>query len=318
MAALPKPPSPARLARPFDVDDDRAYRAWRDRKLARYPDGLAALTVEIADPRALTRPERDAILECCRRTNMVVYASAVRGPDKDIPRLLGAQFGLFRLDRNWLADDDGISQVRVTGDGGRGDFIPYTNRPIRWHTDGYYNPPERRIRAMVLHCVERAADGGENALLDPEIAYLQLRDADPAHVRALMRADAMTIPERTDDDGVARAAQSGPVFSVDPATGCLHMRYTARTRSIEWNSDPAVRDAVAALERLLAEPSPWIHCVKLAPGMGILCNNVLHDRSGFTDDPARPRIILRARYHDRIESMTQAAAGTSGLTRATT
>ena len=34
--------------------------------------------------------------------------------------------------------------------------------------------------------------------------------------------------------------------------------------------------------------------------MGILCNNVLHDRTGFTDDPARPRLILRARYHERI------------------
>jgi hypothetical protein len=34
--------------------------------------------------------------------------------------------------------------------------------------------------------------------------------------------------------------------------------------------------------------------------MGILCNNVLHDRSGFTDDPLRPRLILRARYHERI------------------
>ncbi len=84
-----------------------------------------------------------------------------------------------RLDRNWLADDDGISSVTVPGEGGRGDYIPYTNRPIRWHTDGYYNPPERRIRAMVLHCVAPAASGGENALLDHEIAYLLLRDAIP-------------------------------------------------------------------------------------------------------------------------------------------
>jgi len=41
--------------------------------------------------------------------------------------------------------------------------------------------------------------------------------------------------------------------------------------------------------------------VTLQPGMGLLCNNVLHDRSGFTDDPARPRLIYRARYHDRIQ-----------------
>jgi hypothetical protein len=38
--------------------------------------------------------------------------------------------------------------------------------------------------------------------------------------------------------------------------------------------------------------------------MGILCNNVLHERTGFADDPEHPRVILRARYHERI-----AAAG---------
>jgi len=313
MAASLLTPSP--VTGPFGLDDDRDYRAWRERKLAEYPDGLAGLTVEVGDPRALSPSERRAMVDRCRRANMVVYASGVRGADKEIPRRLGAQFGLASLDRNWLADDDGVSQVRVAGASGRGDFIPYTNRPIRWHTDGYYNPPQRRIRAMVLHCVEKAAEGGENALLDPEIAYLLLRDADPAHVRALMREDAMTIPERSDDDGVARPAQGGPVFSVDASSGHLHMRYTARTRSIEWSPDPAVRAAVAALERVLAAPSPWIHRLTLAPGMGILCNNVLHDRSGFTDDPARPRLILRARYHERIEDRIEAEGPLQGRIR---
>ena len=115
-----------------------------------------------------------------------------------------------------------------------------------------------------------------------------------------MQPDAMTIPARTDDAGVVRPAETGPVFSVDPDDGALHMRYTARTRSIEWKDDRAVRAAAACLERLLAGPSPYIHRLTLQPGMGLLCNNVLHDRSGFTDDPARPRLIYRARYHDRI------------------
>ena len=97
-------------------------------------------------------------------------------------------------------------------------------------------------------------------------------------------------------------ANSGPVFSIDASTGQLHMRYTARTRSIEWHADADVRAAVAALERLLATPSPWIHHLTLEPGMGLLCNNVLHDRSAFTDDPAHPRLLYRARYHDRIDA----------------
>jgi hypothetical protein len=164
------------------------------------------------------------------------------------------------------------------------------------------NPPERRIRAMVLHCASSAASGGENALLDHEIAYLLLRDADPEFATALMQPDVMTIPARTDDAGVVRAAEAGPVFSVDPASGALHMRYTARTRSIEWKDEATVRAAAGCLERVLAGPSPYIHRVTLQAGMGLLCNNVLHDRSGFTDDPDQPRLIYRARYYERIEA----------------
>ncbi len=298
MDAMPDPD--LRSAGPFDPDDDGAYRQWRAAKLARYATRVEDLIIEVGDPRALTPAERAAMQARCAAANMVIYASRVRDADKEIPRQLGAQFGLASLDVNWLADDDGVSQVTVSAEAGRGDYIPYTNRPIRWHTDGYYNPPARTIRAMVLHCVTSAAEGGVNSLLDHEIAYLLLRDLDPGHVRALMQPDAMTIPARTDDDGVARPEQSGPVFAIDPERGTLHMRYTARTRSIEWKQDPAVRAAVDALARLLSADSPYIHRLTLAPGMGILCNNVLHDRSGFVDAPATPRLLYRARYHERI------------------
>jgi alpha-ketoglutarate-dependent taurine dioxygenase len=153
---------------------------------------------------------------------------------------------------------------------------------------------------MVLHCVRSAAQGGENHLLDPELAYLLLRDENPDHIRALMLPDAMLIPERADEQGIARAAQAGPVFSQD-GNGNLHMRYTARTRSIAWKQDSDVLAAVAAIERLLADPdSPYILQARLEPGMGLLCNNVLHDRAAFSDDPAHPRLLYRARYLDRI------------------
>jgi hypothetical protein len=57
--------------------------------------------------------------------------------------------------------------------------------------------------------------------MDHDMAYIALRDANPDWVAALMRPDAMTIPERLDDDGVARCGESGPVFSVDaPVARC--------------------------------------------------------------------------------------------------
>jgi alpha-ketoglutarate-dependent taurine dioxygenase len=285
---------------PFDLNDTASYLHWREHKLANAPKSTQELIVEVRDPRTLTPYEHAALAQRIRRCNMAIYASPMHGEDTDIPRQLGAQFRLEHLDANWLAGEDGVSEIRVFDNGTRQHYIPYTDRPIKWHTDGYYNPPEREIRAMVLHCVRNASHGGENQLMDHEMAYLLLRDEDPKFIKALMQPDAMTIPERVDETDGVRPAQSGPVFSLD-AHGNLHMRYTARTRSITWKQDPATKAAVAALECLLASDTPHVFKARLEPGMGLLCNNVLHDRSAFSDDPAHaPRLLYRARYLDRI------------------
>ena len=288
------------MTSPFDLDSQDAYLSWREHKLAHAITSPDELIVEINDPCKLTATEHTALLSRVRRSNMVIYASHSRIDEQGLQRL-GAQLGLVRLDANWLAGEQGITRITVCNENGqRQAYIPYTDRAIKWHTDGYYNPPERQIRAMVLHCVQRAGTGGINRVMDHEIAYLMLRDANPDYIRALSAIDAMTIPERTDEQGTARAAQTGPVFSVDPAAGTLHMRYTARTRSIEWKQHETTRAAVAFLEQLLASESPHIHQFGLEPGMGLLCNNVLHDRSAFTDDTIRPRLLYRARYLDRL------------------
>jgi len=294
---------PATTASPFALENAEAYAIWRKAKLKDYPVTAAALRVEVNDPRALSVTELHRLLQICRKTNMAIYASRLGElADKQIPRRLGEQFGLIRLDSNLLADEDAVTSLQVMPEkSGRG-YIPYSNRRLLWHTDGYYNPPERRVRAFVLHCVMPAASGGENALLDPEIAYLRLRDENPEFIRALMAPDALTIPANTEEGGEHRPAQTGPVFSVDPATSSLHMRYTARTRSIEWKPDAATRSAVQALERLLAGDSPHVFGYRLAAGEGLLCNNVLHNRTEFADDVDKgvSRLIYRARYYDRI------------------
>lgn len=286
---------------PFDLNQHAVYELWRDTKRASQPRRADDLVVDVADPRNLSDAERNRLLALCAAANMAVYRSPVVAEDKAIPRLLAAQLGLHRLDANWLADKDGISPIAVSADKSkRPAFIPYTNRPIKWHTDGYYHPEQRQILAMVLHCVRRAHRGGESAVMDHEMAYIALREANPEWVFALMQPDAMTIPERTDEDGVARAEQTGPVFSVDRASGALHMRYTARTRSIVWKDDVTTRGAVAFLEQLMAADHAHVFRLMLQPGMGLVCNNVLHDRAGFIDDPQQPRLLYRARYLDRI------------------
>jgi alpha-ketoglutarate-dependent taurine dioxygenase len=291
---------PALASSPFILENAEAWRRWRERKLAGYPRSATELVVEVRDPRDLSGAEHAALLDRLRRANMVVYASRATGADTAIPRLLGQRFGLHSLDGNYLSGEDSISRIEVSAAAEAEGFIPYTDRAIRWHTDGYYNPPARRIRAMVLHCVESAEEGGANALLDHELAFLYLRDADPECVRALMQPDAMTIPARMDDGGVARADETGPVFHVDAATGDLHMRFTARTRSIRWKPDAATQAAVALLAKILASDASQVHRLRLEPGMGILANNVLHERAAFTDTGERRRLLLRGRFFERI------------------
>jgi alpha-ketoglutarate-dependent taurine dioxygenase len=275
-----------------------SYERWRERKLAQYPRRADDLVVEVRDPRHLTDSEAAKLREVCARANMAVYSSphcAVE--DKDIVRRVGARLGLERLQANPFADEDGISALEAAPEKSARGYIPYSNRRLLWHTDGYYNPPAQRIRAFILHCVRPAAAGGENRVLDHEIAYLLLRDADPEHIRALSAPDAMTIPAN-EDEGMPRPAQSGPVFSEDG--GALHMRYTARTRSVEWREDPATRAAVQRLNEILESAAPCVFTLRLAPGQGLVCNNVLHDRSSFTDAPGAGRLVYRARYCDRI------------------
>jgi alpha-ketoglutarate-dependent taurine dioxygenase len=155
---------------------------------------------------------------------------------------------------------------------------------------------------VVLHCVSAAAEGGEHVYLDHEIAYLLLRDENPDYLAALMQPDAMTIPANTEAGVEIRPAQTGPVFSVEPRSGSLHMRYTARTRSILWKDDRSTRMAVGFLTELLGGESAFLFHHRLRPGEGIICNNILHKRTAFADDPetGRTRLLYRARYYDRI------------------
>ncbi len=287
------------IEHPFALERPQDYLRWRERKLARYPRRAGDLFVQVRDPRDLSDTEAGEIRRVCAVANMAVYASPLAGlADKDIARRLGERLGLSRLHANPLADEDGISSLEVTPEkSGRG-YIPYSNQRLLWHTDGYYNASAQRIRAFLLHCVRRAAAGGENRLLDPEIAYLLLRDADPQYVAALSAPDAMTIPANEEEGAVMRPAQTGPVFST--VGGTLHMRYTARTRSIEWRPDEATRAAVQFLKQVLDSDSPYVFRLRLAAGQGLVCNNVLHDRSAFTDEPGRGRLVYRARYFDRV------------------
>lgn len=291
----------------FDLNNDAAYQDWRAWKLSQYPATLNDLRVPISNPLNLMSAEHRALQDRLNRYNMAIYAGP-KDENRHYPRELGAMFGLKRVDANLGAEDDGITEIEVKDDRLHKRYIPYGNTALSWHVDGYYNPPGRWIRGMMLHCVRPAAEGGENALMDVEMAYIFLRDQNPDWIRALSAADVFTIPANVVDGRELRAAETGPVFSIDEQ-GDLHMRYSARKRNIEWKGAPTVSEAVAALEAVLSGGAGEQRMFRgtLAAGEGLICNNVLHNRAGFRDSDESPRLLYRLRYLDRVPTRAMGA-----------
>lgn len=279
-----------------------AYREFRAAKLDNYPLSVAELCVDIDGLDNLGDESRMRILDRCSRANMAIYNCHDKAATKSSVRKFAASIGLTRFDNHLCSDDNGVSEVSVASTGDRAEYVPYSNRSLSWHTDGYYNDSSKRVRAVILHCCNDAAEGGENAILDQEMAYIRLRDADPAYIAALEHPECMTIPANNGADGEIRPAICGPVFWYDDADGSLQMRYSARKTNILWRDDPATAEARHCLAELLADKDgPVLHC-RLQPGQGLISNNVLHNRTAFEDRPGQKRLLYRARFFDRIHT----------------
>lgn len=285
---------------PFSLESDTAYQAWRERKLASPP-----VPPEVSIHRAieLSAGERSAIADYCDSHGYVLfrYAEPPRDPEQAL-RHLGHSFGLSQIDSNLCAEDSGLTEITVKATGTDNVYIPYTDRPIGWHTDGYYNPKDQSIHGMLLYCHQPALEGGENGLLDHEIAYIRLRDQNPEWIMALMAPNAFTIPPNVEGGKQIRGATVGPVFSLCNGGRNLHMRYSMRQRNVIWADTQATREAAGFLLDLFSSQDDHIVRLTLQRGQGVLSNNVLHRRAGFRDsaDPALKRVMYRARYYQRV------------------
>jgi len=297
----------------WSLKNDDAYQAWRNKKLKNVKNSLDLPPVRLGALENPTESERRELEKRCKDANLAIYETPettqiTEGDSGQIRAALLAfsnNLGLRIAERHRSAGDFGIVALHVTDAARQRGYIPYSRRAMNWHTDGYYNAPDQQILAMVLHCVRPAEDGGSNQFMDPEVAYIRLRDENPAYIRALMAPDAMTIPENREPDGTVRATSIGPVFSIDKG-GNLAMRYTARTRSIQWRDDAVTGRASRALIDILTGDDALIITARLKAGQGILCNNVLHNRTGFDPETAKPsnRMLYRIRFHNRIETKT--------------
>jgi hypothetical protein len=112
----------------------------------------------------------------------------------------------------------------------------------------------------------------------------------------------MCVPANVQGNRVIRAEETGPVFSLQPGTCGLNMRYTSRPHNIVWKPD---RQSAAALNRvreILMDGKTMIE-IKLRERQGIVCNNILHGRQAFQNGADMPpRLVYRARYYDAISS----------------
>lgn len=291
------------MTMPSDLEDSDVYLKWREEKLLGYPTNIDELTVQIDAAGQPNSQQIEALRGICQKTNMAIYAAPPDViEDRNIPIKLGASLGLKRIERPLTTAADGVSVLAVSKGGEKSAYIPYTDRSLGWHTDGCYNDENHLINGFLLHCVRAAPEGGENYLLDPEIAYILLRDENPEFIDGLRLPNALTIPENIENGQVIRAEQSGPALSINPDNNAMHLRYTGRKTYVTWLDDVRLQGALDFLKQILASDSSFIFKAKLKPGSGLIGNNVLHNRTKFIDgeDPADKRLIYRIYYHDRI------------------
>ena len=265
-------------------------------RLDDYRAVIASPPVDIVDPTTLNHQELAKLRERVAVANFAHYRCAQAVNDTAVLALCH-QVGLKNLHQSVVTA--GLTKIEVSP-GSKARYIPYTNSELNWHTDGYYYPETYPVRAMLLHCVRPALEGGATELINHEIVYALLAQTNPDYVAALSQADVMTIPANSQAPDGPRQAQSGPVFWQDP--GRIYMRYTTRRHNIQWRQDPLSHEAVEALAEILRQRTDLVFHRQLGPSEGVLSNNTPHRREPFQDstERGRGRLFYRGRFHDNI------------------
>ena len=265
-------------------------------RLDDYRAVIASPPVDIADPATLNYQELAKLRERVAVANFAHYRCAQAVNDTAVLALCH-QVGLKNLHPSDVTA--GLTKIEVSP-GSKARYIPYTNSELNWHTDGYYYPVTYPVRAMLLHCVRPALEGGATELINHEIVYTLLAQRNPDYVAALSQTDVMTIPANSQAPDGPRQAQSGPVFWQDP--GRIYMRYTTRRHNIQWRQDPLSHEAVEALVEILRQRTDLVFHRQLRPSEGVLSNNTPHRREPFHDSTKRDRgrLFYRGRFHDNI------------------
>ena len=264
---------------------------WSAKKDLNIPLNINDLKVSIFDINHISKTEISKIKHKLAKFNCCIYASDTDLDDNSKIMRFAQSLGMKTFDSHNL-DDSAISTISADKNENNMRYIPYTNKGLNWHTDGYYD--NKPIFSWLLHCVEPALSGGENFLLDHELAIREyvLKHDD---ITCLMNNQAFSIPT---DEVAERGVTSNYVCDMNNEYKKLHMNFSMRKENIILNKDS--KSAMSKLIKIIKEDCKKYHLTyKLSRNEGIVSNNILHGRNAFKDGLVM-RKILRIRSHERL------------------
>ena len=269
------------------------YNRWASDKLGSYTNNINNLMVEIRNPLKLSKSEKDKCFKILKSQNMVFFN--IGKPQKNIGfslQELARQFGMGNYELDSQSNETGLTKIQVETNKDHGEYIPYTNKPLNWHTDGYYNSIKNTILSWLLYCENSSVSGGTNKFMDHEIAYI-LYNQKYQNIHELMTKDVYTIPENKIN---LRLETKGYIFRF--INKKLHMRFSMREKNIVWKK--SIIDSVNNLKKIIKESTEFHVNHKLLPGQGVLTNNIIHMRTTFTNTKNKNRLLYRLRSKKRI------------------
>jgi hypothetical protein len=264
---------------------------WAAKKDLDIPSNINDLKVSISDINHVSKAEISQIKQKLTKFNCCIYASGTDLDDNSKIMRFAQSLGMRTFDSHNI-DDSAISTISANKDENNMRYIPYTNKGLNWHTDGYYD--SKPIFSWLLHCIEPALSGGENFLLDHELAireYILKYD----DIIYLTNNETFSIPT---DEVAKREITSNYVCDMNNEYKKLHMNFSMRKENIIVNKDSG--SAMSKLIKIIKEDCKKYHLTyKLSKSEGIVSNNILHGRNAFKDGRVM-RKILRIRSHERL------------------
>ena len=266
------------------------FLRWAEEKEKNIPQNSDGILVNIHDINNVKTSEIAKIKETIYKYNSCIYSSKIALKSNTNLLKFVELVGMKTYDCNNIESNE-ISTITPLQNS-KINYIPYTDKPLNWHTDGYYD--KKSIFSWLLHCVNPATQGGENYLLDHELVLREylLRNDD---INNLMAEDALTIPE---SKYTSRSEISTYIFSFKNKYKRLHMRFSMRKDNIGTSAKAS--PAIIKLREIIEDDcAKYSLTYKLQKNEGIITNNILHGRKAFKDDKVK-RKLLRIRSYERL------------------